>query len=604
MCACCTDIAMKERHVTDSHQLSHGMMPDASDKQMDGDAARIEQVRGFVASTGLVSWVARPTGALIDARQWCAFTGQLPDAQGHVGWLEAVHPDDRASLAERREALLDAPRDFSYEFRLRRYDGQYRQVVSKGTPLLGPNGKLDEWVGTITDVTDFRQQADERDSLLAIAQSARTQAESLSRQLQALQRVTEGAMSHLDLRSLVRELLACVREAMAVDNAAILLLDDNEKHLVVYEARGPEEQVTGKARIAVGRGIAGTIAARREPIIVDDVSKVEVENPLLRETGHSLVGAPLLLYGRLLGVIHVDSAQPHHFTDDDAHLLQVIADRVALAVDRARLYEDVERQRERAEQRAVVLQEATERMDRFLGIASHELRTPLTSLRVNVQMLDYWTGGSRPRHQGESEADYVLRTQESVRPLVARSLNAVARLDRLIQDLLDASRVREQRLEMHQERADLRDFVREAVEEQRQVHPGRQITLALLDEPALVSVDAGRIGQVLVNLLSNALKYSKRECPVEVTMVREGSEVRVRVRDQGPGIPATEHERIWERFYRVQDMGHQSGSQVGLGLGLFISRDIVERHNGRVGLQSTPGQGSTFWFALPLLDAS
>ena len=116
----------------------------------------------------------------------------------------------------------------------------------------------------------------------------------------------------------------------------------------------------------------------------------------------------------------------------------------------------------------------------------------------------------------------------------------------------------------------------------------------------LVSVDPFRLGQALTNYLTNALKYSATDRPVAVDLAVEGQEARVAVRDEVPGIPVREQERIWERFHRVKDIEVQSGIGVGLGLGLPICRAIIEHHQGQVGAQSTPGQGSTFWFSLPL----
>jgi signal transduction histidine kinase len=122
--------------------------------------------------------------------------------------------------------------------------------------------------------------------------------------------------------------------------------------------------------------------------------------------------------------------------------------------------------------------------------------------------------------------------------------------------------------------------------------------------PAGLSVplvaDADRIGQVVTNYLTNALKYSPDACPVTIGLEVLPAQARVWVRDEGPGLPAAEQERIWERFYRANGSAQQDSSQGGLGLGLHISRIIVEQHHGQVGVESAPGRGSTFWFTLPV----
>jgi signal transduction histidine kinase len=158
---------------------------------------------------------------------------------------------------------------------------------------------------------------------------------------------------------------------------------------------------------------------------------------------------------------------------------------------------------------------------------------------------------------------------------------------------------------------DVTELVRERVDEQRRMHPGRRIDLriALPAERARVTVrvDADRIGQVLDNYLSNALKYSPDEAPVVVTLaVQDDADssgipwTRVAVKDAGPGLAPEAQRQIWERFYRVPGVEVQSGSGIGLGLGLYISREIIARHGGRVGVDSVLGQGATFWFDLPL----
>jgi signal transduction histidine kinase len=167
--------------------------------------------------------------------------------------------------------------------------------------------------------------------------------------------------------------------------------------------------------------------------------------------------------------------------------------------------------------------------------------------------------------------------------------------------MLDLSRIRAGKLELRPETCDLAALVREAVESEAVAHPDRHILLEVLPDEAIPVVgDSDRIGQVITNYLTNALKYSSAAQPVTVRVKQYGDTAAVEVQDQGPGIPPAEQSHIWELFHRVPGIHVQSGSGVGLGLGLHISKTLIERLQGHVGVNSTPGEGSTFWFTLPL----
>jgi signal transduction histidine kinase len=160
-------------------------------------------------------------------------------------------------------------------------------------------------------------------------------------------------------------------------------------------------------------------------------------------------------------------------------------------------------------------------------------------------------------------------------------------------------------LELRRAPCDLEDVVREQVAALRVANPLRVLRLEMAAEsPIQVEADADRIGQVVANYVSNALKYSPEDRLVRVRVAVKGGWARVAVVDQGPGLPAHEQERIWGRFYRAEGVRVQSGSAVGLGLGLHICKIIVEGHGGRVGIASRVGHGSTFWFTLPLADGT
>ncbi len=245
------------------------------------------------------------------------------------------------------------------------------------------------------------------------------------------------------------------------------------------------------------------------------------------------------------------------------------------------------------------LRVANQQMDAFLAIASHELKTPLASLLLGLQLAQRRLGRLSTREY--SAAAELISKLEPLNETLERSVHQTIRLEGLVNDLLDVSRIQAGKLELRKELADLVTIVREAVEEQRELAPGRAIRLELPATPLPpLFMDPARIGQVITNYLTNALKYSAEDCSVDVGLRLEGPLVRVWVRDRGPGIPAEEQERVWERFHRVRGMEVRSGTGVGLGLGLHISRAMIEEHHGRVGLESTPGEGTTFWFTLPI----
>jgi signal transduction histidine kinase len=188
--------------------------------------------------------------------------------------------------------------------------------------------------------------------------------------------------------------------------------------------------------------------------------------------------------------------------------------------------------------------------------------------------------------------------------ILERSDQSVHRINRLVNDLLDESRIQQGHLTFRLEPGDLAQVVEEAVQDQRLLASSRTIDLELpATRPVLVLLDPDRIAQVVANYLTNALKYSAEDRPIAVRVEVEGDWARVSVRDEGVGLPADEQAHVWERFYRVEQVSVQSGSGIGLGIGLYISKSIIEGHHGQVGVHSVPGQGSVFWFTLPLAPA-
>jgi PAS domain S-box-containing protein len=239
--------------------------------------------------------------------------------------------------------------------------------------------------------------------------------------------------------------------------------------------------------------------------------------------------------------------------------------------------------------------EAERRKQEFQSMVSHELRTPLTSIMglIDLALMQI---DLRPRSL-PPEAEALLGQIEKT---LKRADGQVEIETRLVEELLEASRLETRKFELSLHPENLVTIVQEIVANQQQAARMRHIELVLPpDELVPVIADAGRIGQALTNYLTNALKYAPVDQPVSVRLEVTGTVARVSVRDLGPGLTPEQQHRVWERFYQVAAPGHQ-GPDGGLGLGLAIARAIVEQHQGQVGVESAPGQGSTFWFTLPL----
>ncbi|TMC91178.1 MAG: response regulator [Chloroflexi bacterium] len=237
------------------------------------------------------------------------------------------------------------------------------------------------------------------------------------------------------------------------------------------------------------------------------------------------------------------------------------------------------------QKRTQELIEANAAKDKLLRIISHELKTPLTSLKGMTQLL----------YRQSTKADSAEVVSMGLEDM-ERSLH---RMEVLVNDLLDTSLIETNMFVLHRKRCDLVEICRNLIDEYT-TGTGPSLTFEIPGEPVEVEVDADRIGQVILNLLTNARKYSAKGSPITVTLQQVGYEAIVSVRDAGIGIPVEMQASIFEPFFRVPDVEVQTGSHTGLGLGLYISRKIIERHGGHIDVESEPENGSTFSVVLPL----
>ena len=233
------------------------------------------------------------------------------------------------------------------------------------------------------------------------------------------------------------------------------------------------------------------------------------------------------------------------------------------------------------------LEEATQVEDKFISMASHELKTPMTAITGHTQLM----------LRRLSRLPEISSELNFIRAALERINGQTHRLNALVDELLDLNNLRTGKLDLKIRAFNLIGLCREVVEDQ-QLLTGRTIGLDMAQVPIILQADYERLSQVLVNLLNNALKYSPEGAPVKVTVERSDYDALMQVSDIGPGIPKDQQARIFEAFYRSPDV--QFSSKSGLGLGLTICKEIVERHHGRIWCDSTEGEGSAFFVEVPL----
>lgn len=530
-------------------------------------------------------------------------------------WQTGLFPDQEAAQRALREAREERPLR-SEALPLQTEDGQVRAIELVASQFRVDGHDVIQC--NLRDVTE-RRQLEQRtrealSALLAIAAAAVETPGPGAAGAAAGQEEPPGRGLPHRLAELTCRVLGCRR-------VGITAVEPGTERLraVAVVGLAPEEEPGWWAgqRAAEARGVRlgeGADPADVARFRAGEIFILDMTAPPYRDLPNpygvvTTLVAPMRVGEQIAGVLSLDYGghTPHAFTHEETALAGAVAQLGALVLDRERLLAA----RAAAEAEALALSEANRRMDEFLSITSHELRTPLTALMANLQILARpprpappAPGLDTPRPRRASDDG----SREREQMLIERSRRQAERIARLIGDMIDLARIREGKLEMRPELCDLVAVVREEVEQQRQAHPERLISF----EPppgarVPVHADPDRIGQVVTNYLTNAIKYSLEERPVAVCVEvypeadeTSGAVARVSVRDEGPGIPADERDHVWEMFHRVPGVEVLSGSGVGLGLGLHITRSIVERHGGAVGIESVLGEGATFWFSLPL----
>ncbi|HXH29823.1 MAG TPA: PAS domain S-box protein [Bacteriovoracaceae bacterium] len=473
--------------------------------------------------------------------------------------------------ALKREELLP-----NLETKRKHKDGHIIDVWLINTKLTDEKGKLTGIATTERDITEMKQSEASlrekfreldylREGQIALSEKMRGE--------QVISRLGQSILSHL----------------VPFTNAQVgtFYLVTGDKKLQMVSSHALSETEASDKFIEFGQGLIGQVAIEKQSLLIQDVpssyfSKIESSLGVL--IPRSLLICPILYENEVTGVIELASLHP--FTEHQRAFLSQVSENIGIAINTSDVRKKVQKQNEILNKAQEDLEHAVIVRDEFMSIASHELKTPLTSMMLQVQM----------RKHKLKKDDASAFTMEKLTKMMDADEQQFKRLVHLIDDILDNSRITSGKLSMNMARFDLCTLVQEVVERFCDQAVGGDSKIQIDRCESTMGIwDRFRIEQVVTNLITNALRYGAGK-PIWIQVSVAGDKAKLIVRDEGLGIAEENQERIFQRFERAA-----SGSEVsGLGLGLYIVRQILDAHKGSIQVKSKLGEGSTFIVELPL----
>jgi len=406
-----------------------------------------------------------------------------------------------------------------------------------------------------------------------------------NRELSVLRKISETILGSLDLKIVLDQILEQAMLSGSFDLGNIRLLDSSGDSLEVAVATGYRDPNNVQSHRRLSRTKEAAQSSHfsglvfEQPCIEEHVRACTGLRTMKKEGVESFVQVPVRAEGEVLGIIQLASRTPRSFSDEEVRLLETVGNHMGIAVQRAQLYEETRRQ-------ASELERASKLQADFTAMIAHDLRSPLMNITGVAEVMIEGMFGDVT----EEQKKWLERIQANGRTLVD-----------LVSDFLDFSKLESGYVEVRKERVDLSDLIQKTIENFQVLAREKGISIRDAVDLSLPAVhaDPRRVDQVLGNLLTNAIKFTGEEGQIEVgTVLADATEVKVWVRDNGVGIPADE---IGQLFQKYQQGGNAKRSSLqGTGLGLVICKMIVEAHGGTIWVESEPGQGSTFFFSLPV----
>ena len=480
---------------------------------------------------------------------------RLPDIDGHevCRRLKANARTSMIPILQTSATLVDS-------------DDRVSGLDSGADAYLVDQTRPREWIATVRALLRVRR-AEER-------------LRDRSDRLKLLSEVSSNLLLHDDPEPLLPDLYRSLCEHLNVDVALHFAADEKRRELRLTASHGLTDVEADRAGgMKYGEAICGRVAVSREPIFLESIDTA-TPGPAVLPTSNlkAYVAYPLISEAILVGTVAFGRRHRDRFDDDEQALLRTVCDHIATAIERKRL-------RDELQARNWQLAEADRRKDEFLAMLGHELRNPLATITNAIQLLRL-----TPEPNETAQAIDVADRQ-------------VGHLARLVDDLLDVTRITHGKIRLKLEPMDYCAIIRTAV---KSVEPlitnlGHQVSVNLPEEPLMIAADATRMEQIIVNLLTNAAKYTDANGRIELELTRQNDRARLTIRDNGIGIDGEQLPKLFVLFNQVsQSLDRSRG---GLGIGLMLVRNLVELHGGQVSAQSDGlTQGSTFTVDVPVLE--
>lgn len=369
--------------------------------------------------------------------------------------------------------------------------------------------------------------------------------------------------STLEHRSLLQQIISAVTEILNTEAASIMLIDPSTGELRFEIASNINPNAMETLVIPMEGSIAGWIATHGEPRVIENVDDEPdhfqaVDEAIAFKT-RNILGVPLRAHTKVIGVVQaLNKRNNQKFNEADINTLTILASQAGIAIENARLF----------------------RQSDFIAEMVHELRTPLAGLKASTTLLN------RPNLPEEKRSDIINLIQSET-----------DRLIRLTTEFLDLARLESGRTRLENTKFDLGKFIDESVEVVQPQAQEKGVKIKIDGSLLVISGDRGKLKQVMLNLLTNAIKYNRANGQIYVHWKIEDQSVQISVRDTGYGISRENQKQMFQKFFRVADT---AGFTQGTGLGLVITKHIVEAHGGQIWLQSEEGEGTIFFFTIPL----